>query len=132
MVDEGASFRCRQTRDKTRGLRNTKAMIRPGLERTQGLIFQQRGSSEELTSCLDGRRRIPDPLQLHHRLIRRVIQQNFPSDRMTRVTQELAGMRFVILQLFYNYLVSKIDSLVNSMEDASITLVDILVKNQAK
>lgn len=38
----------------------------------------------------------------------------------------------VILQLFYNYLVSKIDSLVNSMEDASITLVDILVKNQAK
>ena len=36
----------------------------------------------------------------------------------------------VILQLFYNYLVSKIDSLVNSMEDASISLVDILVKNK--
>ena len=36
----------------------------------------------------------------------------------------------VILQLFYNYLVSKIDSLVNNMEDASITLVDILVKNK--
>jgi len=36
----------------------------------------------------------------------------------------------VILQLFYNYLVSKIDALVNSMEDASITLVDILVKNK--
>ena len=36
----------------------------------------------------------------------------------------------VILQLFYNYLVSKIDSLVNTMEDASITLVDILVKNK--
>ena len=34
----------------------------------------------------------------------------------------------VILQLFYNYLVSKIDGLVNSMEDASISLVDILVK----
>ncbi len=32
----------------------------------------------------------------------------------------------VILQLFYNYLVSKIDSIVLSMEDASITLVDIL------
>ena len=32
----------------------------------------------------------------------------------------------VILQLFYNYIVSKIDSLVNTMEDASITLVDIL------
>ena len=32
----------------------------------------------------------------------------------------------VILQLFYNYIVSKIDSLVNDMEDASITLMDIL------
>ena len=36
----------------------------------------------------------------------------------------------VILQLFYNYLVSKIDSLVNNMEDASISLVDTLVKNK--
>lgn len=36
----------------------------------------------------------------------------------------------IILQLFYNYLVSKIDSLVNSMEDASITLVDLLVKHR--
>ena len=35
----------------------------------------------------------------------------------------------IILQIFYNYIVSKIDSLVNSMEDASITFVDILVKN---
>lgn len=35
----------------------------------------------------------------------------------------------VILQLFYNYLVSKVDSIVNSMEDASISLVDLLVRN---
>lgn len=34
----------------------------------------------------------------------------------------------IILQLFYNYLVAKIDSLVNEMEDASISLIDILVK----
>ena len=34
----------------------------------------------------------------------------------------------IILQLFYNYIVSKIDSLVISMEDASISLIDILVK----
>lgn len=34
----------------------------------------------------------------------------------------------VILQLFYNYLVAKIDSMVISMEDASISLVDILTK----
>jgi len=36
----------------------------------------------------------------------------------------------IILQLFYNYCVSKIDSLVNSMEDASIALVDMLVKHK--
>ena len=34
----------------------------------------------------------------------------------------------VILQLFYNYLLSKIDSLVINMEDASISLIDILTK----
>ena len=32
----------------------------------------------------------------------------------------------VILQLFYNYIISKIDNLVNAMEDASITLIDML------
>ncbi len=36
----------------------------------------------------------------------------------------------VILQLFYNYCVSKIDGLVNQMEDASISLVDLLVKHK--
>lgn len=36
----------------------------------------------------------------------------------------------VILQVFYNYCVSKIDSLVNQMEDASISLVDLLVKHK--
>ena len=35
----------------------------------------------------------------------------------------------IILQLFYNYIVSKVDSLVNNMEEASIDLVDILVKS---
>ena len=38
----------------------------------------------------------------------------------------------VILQLFYNYLISKIDNLVNAMEDASITLVDILTAYNKK
>lgn len=36
----------------------------------------------------------------------------------------------IILQLFYNYLVSKIDNLVNTMEDASISLVDMLIKSK--
>jgi biopolymer transport protein ExbB len=34
----------------------------------------------------------------------------------------------IILQIFYNYIVSKVDSIVNNMEDASIQLVDLLVK----
>lgn len=35
----------------------------------------------------------------------------------------------IILQVFYNLLVSKIDSIVNNMEDSSIRLVDMLIKN---
>jgi biopolymer transport protein ExbB len=46
---------------------------------------------------------------------------------LTTVAGLIAAM---ILQLFYNYLVSKIDSLVNDMEDASISFVDILVKHK--
>jgi len=38
----------------------------------------------------------------------------------------------VILQVFYNYIVSKIDGIVNDMEDASISLIDILVKYNLK
>ncbi len=38
----------------------------------------------------------------------------------------------IILQIFYNYLVSQIDNIVNKMEDASITLVDMLVKQNLK
>jgi biopolymer transport protein ExbB len=34
----------------------------------------------------------------------------------------------IILQVFYNYLMSKIDSITGQMEEASITLVDMLVK----
>ena len=36
----------------------------------------------------------------------------------------------IILQFFYNYLISKVDSIVAQMEDASISFVDLLVKNQ--
>ncbi len=38
----------------------------------------------------------------------------------------------VVLQLFYNYILSKIDSLVVTMEDTSITLIDILTKYNKK
>jgi biopolymer transport protein ExbB len=38
----------------------------------------------------------------------------------------------IILQLFYNYLLSKIDSIVIKMEDASISLIDMLVEQGVK
>jgi len=38
----------------------------------------------------------------------------------------------IILQIFYNYCVSKIDSIINNMEDASISLIDLLVKYNMK
>ena len=38
----------------------------------------------------------------------------------------------MILQIFYNYIIAKVDSIVNSMEDASISLVDLLVKHDNK
>ena len=46
---------------------------------------------------------------------------------ITTVGGLIVGM---VLQILYNYLVSKIDSLVNAMEDASISLIDILVKHK--
>ena len=38
----------------------------------------------------------------------------------------------IFLQIFYNYCLAKIDAIVNSMEDASISLIDILVKHNLK
>jgi len=38
----------------------------------------------------------------------------------------------IILQIFYNYIIAKIDSIVNDMENASITLVDLLVAHEMK
>jgi len=36
----------------------------------------------------------------------------------------------MILQIFYNYIISKIEGIVNEMENASISLVDILIKHK--
>jgi len=36
----------------------------------------------------------------------------------------------IILQVIYNYLVAKVESLVNAMEDSTISFMDILVKNK--
>jgi len=36
----------------------------------------------------------------------------------------------IILQVFYNYIIAKIDGIVNEMEDASITLMDLLIRSK--
>ena len=36
----------------------------------------------------------------------------------------------IILQIFYNYIIAKVDSIVNNMENASISLVDLLIKHE--
>jgi len=36
----------------------------------------------------------------------------------------------IILQIFYNYIVSKIDGIVNNMEESSISFIDILIRNK--
>ncbi len=38
----------------------------------------------------------------------------------------------VILQVFYNYIISKVDSIVNDMEDSTISFIDILTKYKSK
>ncbi len=38
----------------------------------------------------------------------------------------------IILQIFYNYIVSKIDGIVSKMEDSTISLIDILVEHNIK
>ena len=36
----------------------------------------------------------------------------------------------IILQIFYNYIIAKIDSIVNDMEDSSISLIDMLAAHK--
>jgi biopolymer transport protein ExbB len=38
----------------------------------------------------------------------------------------------LILQVFYNYLLSKLESILNQMEDASISLLDMVIKYNLK
>ncbi len=46
--------------------------------------------------------------------------------KIALLTTLLGLIAAVILQLFYNYIIAKIDSLVNEMEDSSIILMDML------
>ncbi len=52
--------------------------------------------------------------------------------KVSLLTTLMGLIAAVILQLFYNYILSKIDSQVNIMEDSSITLIDLLVAYSKK
>lgn len=56
-----------------------------------------------------------------------IVANGMKTALITTVGGLIVGM---VLQVFYNYLISKIDSIVNTMEDASISLVDVLVKHK--
>ncbi len=50
--------------------------------------------------------------------------------KVALLTTVLGLIVAMILQVFYNYLLSKIDGLVNDMEDASISLIDTILKHR--
>jgi biopolymer transport protein ExbB len=52
--------------------------------------------------------------------------------KIALITTVTGLMVAIILQIFYNYLISQIDGIVNKMEDSSISLVDMLVKHKLK
>ena len=52
--------------------------------------------------------------------------------KIALITTVTGLMVAIVLQIFYNYLVSQIDNIVNKMEDASISLIDMLVKQNLK
>ena len=62
----------------------------------------------------------------------RVQFPEFPVSRFTLITTVGGLIVAMILQVFYNYILAKIDSLAIDMEDSSIRFVDTLTKAEAK
>lgn len=50
--------------------------------------------------------------------------------KVALITTVFGLITAIILQVFYNYLLSKVEGILNSMEDATISFMDILVKNK--
>ena len=50
--------------------------------------------------------------------------------KLALITTIFGLITAIILQIFYNYILTKIESLVAQMEDGSISFMDILVKNK--
>ena len=52
--------------------------------------------------------------------------------KVALITTVAALISAIILQLFYNYLLSKLEAILNKMEDASISLLDAIIKYNVK
>lgn len=50
--------------------------------------------------------------------------------KLALITTVFSLIAAVTLQIFYNYIISKIDSIVVDMEDATISFMDIMIKNK--
>jgi len=50
--------------------------------------------------------------------------------KLALITTVFALITAVILQVFYNYIISKIDAIVVDMEDATISFMDMMIKNK--
>jgi biopolymer transport protein ExbB len=50
--------------------------------------------------------------------------------KLALITTVFALITAVILQVFYNYIISKIDSIVVDMEDATISFMDMMIRNK--
>ncbi|MGE5383837.1 MAG: MotA/TolQ/ExbB proton channel family protein [Omnitrophica WOR_2 bacterium] len=50
--------------------------------------------------------------------------------KVALITTVFGLITAIILQVFYNYILSKVEGILNSMEDATISFMDILVKNK--
>lgn len=69
-----------------------------------------------------------DAIEANNNIQPNIVARGIKQALLTTVFGLIVAM---ILQVFYNYIISKIDGIVNSMEDASISLVD-MVDNYAK
>jgi biopolymer transport protein ExbB len=50
--------------------------------------------------------------------------------KLALITTVFALITAIILQVFYNYIISKIDSIVVDMEDATISFMDMMIRNK--
>ncbi len=50
--------------------------------------------------------------------------------KVALITTVFGLITAIILQVFYNYILSKVEGILNSMEDATISFMDILVRNK--